>query len=75
MSGVKVTPSDNGPYMIEGPIRVVDAGGTEYDVPEQTTIFLCRCGGSATKPFGDRTHETTDFAATNRAADREGARP
>jgi hypothetical protein len=53
VSHVKITPTDNGSYLIEGPIRVVDAGRTEYDVPEQTT----------------------HFAAPNRAAHREGARP
>jgi CDGSH-type Zn-finger protein len=74
MTDGTITPTDNGPYLIEGPIRVVDAGGTEYDVPEQTTILLCRCGGSGTKPFCDGTHENTNFAAANRAAHREGAR-
>ena len=75
MLDVKITPTDNGPYLIEGHIRVIDAGRTEYDVPEQTTIFLCRCGGSATKPFCDGTHETTSFVAASRAAHRDGARP
>ena len=74
MSDVRIIPTNNGPYLIEGPIRVIDAGGTGHDVPEQTTIFLCRCGGSATKPFCDGTHETRNFAAANRAVHREGAR-
>jgi CDGSH-type Zn-finger protein len=62
-----ITPTDNGPYMIEGPVSVVDADGTEYNLSGQTAIFLCRCGGSATKPFCDGTHETRNFQATNRA--------
>ena len=52
MTDVTTTPTDNGPHLIEGHIRVVDAGRTEYDVPEQTT----------------------NFAASNRAAHREGVR-
>ena len=67
MIDVKITLTDNGPYLVEGPARVVDADGNEYDVSEQTTIFLCRCGGSGTKPFCDGTHETLDFQATQRA--------
>ena len=73
MTAVTITPTDNGPYVVEGPVRVVDAGGTAYDVPEHVTIVLCRCGGSGTKPFCDGTHETLNFQATHRAAHREGA--
>lgn len=68
MPEVKITPTDNGPYLVEGPVRVVDAEGAAYDIPEQTTIFLCRCGNSGTKPFCDGTHETVNFDATHRAA-------
>jgi len=63
----KITPTDHGPYLIEGAVRVVDADGNDYDLSEQTTIFLCRCGGSGTKPFCDGTHETLNFEAANRA--------
>lgn len=70
MSEVTITPTDNGPYLVEGPARVVDAEGIEYQVAEQTTIFLCRCGGSGTKPFCDGTHETRNFEAVNRALER-----
>jgi CDGSH-type Zn-finger protein len=67
MTTVTITSTHNGPYMIEGPARVVDADGQEYDLTDQTTIFLCRCGGSGTKPFCDGTHETLNFEAANRA--------
>ena len=33
MTMVKITPTDNGPYLIEGPARVVDADGNDYDLP------------------------------------------
>jgi CDGSH-type Zn-finger protein len=67
MTTVKITTTDNGPLLIEGPARVVDADGSEYDLIDPATIFLCRCGGSGTKPFCDGTHETLNFEAANRA--------
>jgi CDGSH-type Zn-finger protein len=67
MTTVTITPTDNGPLVVEGPARVIDADRNEYDLTEQTTIFLCRCGGSGTKPFCDGTHETLKFEAASRA--------
>ena len=67
MTTVKITTTDDGPYMIDGPVKVVDADGNEYDLTDQATIFLCRCGGSGTKPFCDGTHETLRFEAAGRA--------
>jgi CDGSH-type Zn-finger protein len=67
MTTVKITPTDNGPLLIEGPARVIDADGNDYDLIDQPTIFLCRCGRSETKPFCDGTHETLKFKAANRA--------
>ena len=68
MTNAKITPTDNGPYLVEGPVSVVDADGTEYPV-SGPTIFLCRCGHSSTKPFCDGTHETLGFEATHRVVD------
>ena len=42
MTNVTITPTDNGPYLVEGPVRILDADGTAYDLPEQTAIFLWR---------------------------------
>ena len=67
MNRAIITPTDNGPYLIQGPVRIIDADGIEYDLFDQTTIFLCRCGGSRTKPFCDGTHEMLSFQAANRA--------
>jgi CDGSH-type Zn-finger protein len=67
MNTLKITTTDNGPYLIEGPARVVDADGNEYDLTDQTTIYLSRCGGSGTKPFCDGTHETLKYEAASRA--------
>jgi CDGSH-type Zn-finger protein len=53
MTDATITPTDNGAYMVEGPLRVVDADGTEYELSQQTTILLCRCGHSSTKALVD----------------------
>lgn len=64
---VTVKPLDNGPLQIEGPLRVVDQVGTAYDLDGQDIAFLCRCGGSASKPFCDGTHAALGFVADGRA--------
>jgi CDGSH-type Zn-finger protein len=67
----RIRVTENGPYRLEGPIQVVDADGSVYDVSDRRTVFLCRCGGSTTKPFCDGTHSRTGFAAAERAVARE----
>jgi CDGSH-type Zn-finger protein len=66
VNDVTMTPTDNGPYLAEGSITLLDAAGNQYEV--NGTIALCRCGHSSTKPFCDGTHEKANFAAVNRAA-------
>jgi CDGSH-type Zn-finger protein len=56
----------NGPYLVEGPVRIVDPNGNEFEI-EKKTIALCRCGGSTTKPFCDGTHSRIGFQAANSA--------
>ena len=68
MNDVTLIPTDDGPYLVEGGITLLDAEGNQYEV--SNTIALCRCGHSNTKPFCDGTHEKTNFAAANRAATR-----
>ncbi|RME75313.1 MAG: CDGSH iron-sulfur domain-containing protein [Chloroflexi bacterium] len=53
---------ENGPYLIEGTATYVDADGNEQTT-QGTTIALCRCGGSANKPFCDGTHRKINFEA------------
>jgi CDGSH-type Zn-finger protein len=61
-----ITTTDNGPYLVQGNIIVLDADGNHYQV--SGTTALCRCGRSSTKPFCDGAHEKTNFTAANRAA-------
>jgi CDGSH-type Zn-finger protein len=68
----EITVRENGPYLISGPIRLVDADGNEFELPtNKPRVALCRCGGSTTKPFCDGTHSRTGFAAAERAVARE----
>ena len=69
---VEIKVRENGPLRIQGPIRLIDADGAEYDLAERgEVIALCRCGGSTTKPFCDGTHSKTGFEAAERAVARE----
>jgi CDGSH iron-sulfur domain-containing protein 3 len=60
-----ITPTDNGRYLVQGTVILLDAEGNAYEVTDTTA--LCRCGLSATKPFCDGSHEKTYFKAVNRA--------
>jgi 3-phenylpropionate/trans-cinnamate dioxygenase ferredoxin subunit len=66
MAEVTITPLDNGPYLVRGPVKIIDSDGEVFEVKKET-VALCRCGGSVNKPFCDGTHSKTGFAAANRA--------
>ena len=63
MSDVSVTPVENGPYKVSGPISLTDPAGNEIIAPGKT-IFLCRCGHSNDKPFCDGSHAAAGFDGT-----------
>ncbi len=68
MHQVEIKVRQNGPYKVTGPIRLIDADGNEYDLPDDgAPIVLCRCGRSATKPFCDSSHKRSGFDACERA--------
>jgi CDGSH-type Zn-finger protein len=68
MSSVVIRIRDNGPILVEGPVTVVDATGTAWQIPaEKPAIALCRCGQSNNKPFCDGSHKACNFQAANRA--------
>ena len=64
---VTITVRNNGSYLVEGPVRLVDADGNEYDLAGKTKFSLCRCGGSTRKPFCDGTHSKIGLQAAERA--------
>lgn len=55
---VTITIRENGPYLVDGEFRLVDAQGNEVPIKKRA---LCRCGGSTTKPFCDGTHSRIGF--------------
>jgi CDGSH iron-sulfur domain-containing protein 3 len=68
MKRVEIKVRDNGPYKVTGPVTIIDADGNEFSVPDDgKPIVLCRCGGSMTKPFCDRSHKSNGFDACERA--------
>jgi CDGSH-type Zn-finger protein len=69
MEDVVIKVRESGPYLVTGVVRLIDADGNPYSVTEN--FVLCRCGGSATKPFCDGSHRTNGFCATQRATPQE----
>ncbi len=55
---ITITIRDNGPLLVDGEFRLVDAQGNEVPLLKRA---LCRCGGSTTKPFCDGTHSKIGF--------------
>jgi len=53
-----ITPSPNGPNRCDGPLTIRDADGRSA---ASASTFLCRCGGSRTKPYCDGTHRKNGF--------------
>ena len=65
MDPIRILVKAHGPYVIAledaSRVRIEAADGTEL-VPEPgKRIALCRCGGSASKPFCDGTHKRIGF--------------
>jgi CDGSH-type Zn-finger protein/uncharacterized Fe-S cluster protein YjdI len=56
---LEVNPQPDGPLMVRGNLEIIS--GTGRMVARVTACRLCRCGGSATKPFCDGTHAKIGF--------------
>ncbi|MEX0728095.1 MAG: CDGSH iron-sulfur domain-containing protein [Planctomycetaceae bacterium] len=63
MSDVKIQIRPNGPFLVTGPVTLLDPAGNAYDLTGKESIALCRCGESKKKPFCDGTHKTCGFDA------------
>lgn len=57
---VTITPYRDGPYVVRGPFRLVDAQGNEIEV-RRKSIALCRCGHTMNAPFCDGSHKGVGF--------------
>ena len=68
MSETRIRLRDSGPFVVEGPIKLVDADGNEFPIdPAKPAIALCRCGTSKNRPFCDGSHKECGFDSTERA--------
>jgi CDGSH-type Zn-finger protein/uncharacterized Fe-S cluster protein YjdI len=54
-----IDPQTNGPLRVRGNLEITS--GTGRVVARVTSTYLCRCGGSANKPFCDGTHTKIGF--------------
>ncbi len=68
MADLIIRVKKNGPYRVEGPVRLMDWDGNEWDLTGKEGGFaLCRCGASVSKPFCDGTHSKLGFQAAEAA--------
>jgi CDGSH-type Zn-finger protein len=59
MADVTITPSEDGPYIVSGPVTLLAPDGHVIEHPDP--MEMCRCGQSSNKPFCDGTHAAIDF--------------
>ena len=67
MEGVRISAYDDGPFLVTGPVTILDAEGRRFPV-RRGTVALCRCGASAGKPFCDGRHSKIGFRTAEKAA-------
>jgi uncharacterized Fe-S cluster protein YjdI len=58
---VEIRTSADGPLLVRGAVRVLDADGNV--LAELEKAALCRCGQSQNKPFCDGSHKQAGFTA------------
>ncbi len=74
MSDVSIEILENGPYIVEGPVTLINYDGQPIAPPEgRKTIALCRCGASVMKPFCDGTHSKIGFKGAQKAVEESEA--
>jgi CDGSH-type Zn-finger protein len=61
MAATRITARNDGPLLIEGDFEIYDMAGNKYGLAGRTSIKLCRCGNSASKPFCDGAHKACNF--------------
>jgi CDGSH-type Zn-finger protein/uncharacterized Fe-S cluster protein YjdI len=60
-TSLEITVTQNGPLLVQGPFKLVDASGGATTSLAQAK--LCRCGASANRPFCDGSHVAAGFEA------------
>ena len=54
-ASTRIVPLPDGPYAVTGPLEIARHDGDATQRPP-ATVYLCRCGRSANKPFCDGSH-------------------
>jgi CDGSH-type Zn-finger protein len=67
MSDAVILCSKNGPLRVSGKFVIQDPQGDAFDLSGREMVSLCRCGGSANKPFCDGTHNRNGFQSEVKA--------
>lgn len=55
MSKDTIQALDNGPFMVNGTVQLVDGEGNVIETKDQ--CYLCRCGLSSKQPYCNGSHE------------------
>lgn len=64
-AAASVVACPNGPLLVRGDFEIVTPDGVP--IPrDRETVALCRCGGSAIKPYCDGTHKLMKFDTARR---------
>jgi CDGSH-type Zn-finger protein len=58
--GAEVRAYPDGPFLVRGPVTIVDGDGREIRV-RRRVVALCRCGRSRRQPLCDGTHTAAGF--------------
>ena len=67
MSDVKIVVKEDGPFLVQGDIQLVDADGNAFNT-DKPAIALCRCGASEDNPFCNGTHRKIGFKSAPKAS-------
>ena len=60
MADATIEFNENGPFIVKGVAHCRNSRGEPIPVQE-STMYLCRCGGSQKKPFCDGSHWNVGF--------------
>jgi CDGSH-type Zn-finger protein len=63
MPDVSIRARENGPFLVTGPVTLVDHLGNSFELGGKETVALCRCGQSKNRPFCDGAHKSCGFVA------------
>lgn len=61
MSQTVIRVRKDGPLRIEGDFTILDAEERPFGLAGRTSVALCRCDRSASRPFCDGTHKTAGY--------------